>query len=151
LRESEPPATAIASVAAELRRTLIAIARMLTAGPIRYRGIKHYGGFYDRGLVIPQLHRPNPYSADAIVYLGERNMTETDHHRWQRVLTGPWELTSGPATTTPCFGNRTSRRWPQTFAKESSAPRAEISHYNTRRHHRAVGGRSPISRLSTAL
>ena len=69
---------------------------MLTAGPIRYRGIKHYGGFYNRGLVMPQLHRPNPYSGDAIVYLGERNMTGTDHHRWQRVLTGSWELTSVP-------------------------------------------------------
>ena len=93
---------------------------MLTAGPIRYRGIKHYGGFYNRGLVMPQLHRPNLYSGDAIVYLGERNMTGTDHHRWQRVLTGSWELTSVPGdhhtvlrdSLRPDAGRRPSRKNP---------------------------------------
>jgi acyl-coenzyme A synthetase/AMP-(fatty) acid ligase/thioesterase domain-containing protein len=75
---------------------LISIPRMLTAGPVRYRGIKHYGGFYNRGWVMQQLHRPKPYSGDAVVYVGERNLTETDHHRWQRVLSGSWELTSVP-------------------------------------------------------
>ncbi len=75
---------------------LIALPRMLTAGPIRYRGIKHYGGFYNRGVAMQQLHRPKPYPGTTVVCVGERNQIVSDHHRWQRVLTGQWELTTVP-------------------------------------------------------
>jgi len=71
---------------------MIAVPRMLTAGPIRYRGIKHYGGFFNRGSVMQQLHRSKPYSGDAVVYVGERNATDTDHERWCHLLTGSLEL-----------------------------------------------------------
>ncbi len=75
---------------------LIAIPRMLTAGPVRYRGIKHYGGFYNRGWVMQQLHRPKPYAGNAVVYVGESNVTDTDQERWQRVLRGSWALAVVP-------------------------------------------------------
>jgi thioesterase domain-containing protein len=75
---------------------LVALPRMVTAGPVRYRGIKHYGGFYNRGLVMQQLYRPKPYPGDAVVYAGEHNTAETDYHRWQSVLPGPWELSVVP-------------------------------------------------------
>ena len=75
---------------------LIAVPRMLTAGPVRFRGIKHYGGFYNRGWVMQLLHRPAPYAGDAVVYVGERNVTDTDQERWRRVLTGSWELALVP-------------------------------------------------------
>lgn len=75
---------------------LISIPRMLTAGPIRYRGIKHYGGFYNRGLVMQQLYRPTPYPGNTVVYVGEGNATDADRRRWRKVLTGQWTLTAVP-------------------------------------------------------
>lgn len=75
---------------------LIALPRMLTAGPIRYRGIKHYGAFFNRGWLMQQLYRAEPYAGRAVVYVGERNLNESEQLRWAHVLIGPWETASVP-------------------------------------------------------
>ena len=71
---------------------LIAIPRMATAGPVRYRGIKHYGGFFNRGSAMQELHRPGSYAGETVAYAGEDNAAEVDYRRWGQVLTGPWTL-----------------------------------------------------------
>ncbi len=71
---------------------LIAIPRMVTAGPIRYRGIKHYGGFFNRGSAMQELHRPGAYAGQTVAYAGEDNAGEVDYRRWGDVLTGRWTL-----------------------------------------------------------
>ena len=75
---------------------LIALPRMLTAGPVRYRGIKHYGGFFNRGSAMQQLYIPRPYAGASVAYVGMDNVLDVDYGTWQRVLTGPFELVQVP-------------------------------------------------------
>ena len=69
---------------------------MATAGPVRYRGIKHYGGFFNRGSAMQQLHQPQRYAGDAVVYAGLDNVIDVDYQGWQSILSGTWELIPVP-------------------------------------------------------
>jgi acyl-coenzyme A synthetase/AMP-(fatty) acid ligase/thioesterase domain-containing protein len=75
---------------------ITSVPRMVTAGPIRYRGIRHYGGFFNRGLVMQRLHVPEPYAGDVVIYVSEASAVDTDFTRWRRTLTGSVEFVSIP-------------------------------------------------------
>ncbi len=92
---------------------------MMTAGPIRYRGIKHYGGFFNRGLVMQRLHVPAPYPGDAVIYASEDSSASVDFTGWRQTLIGTIEFVSVRETTTRCCVIRTSTPWRQTLAGAS--------------------------------
>jgi thioesterase domain-containing protein len=75
---------------------ITAVPRMMTAGPIRYRGIKHYGGFFNRGLVMQRLHVPAPYPGDAVIYASEDSSASVDFSGWRQTLIGTIEFVSVP-------------------------------------------------------
>ena len=75
---------------------ITAVPRMVTSGPIRYRGIKHYGGFFNRGLVMQRLHVPAPYAGAVVIYASDDSSADIDFTRWRRTLTGTVELLGVP-------------------------------------------------------
>ncbi len=75
---------------------ITAVPRMVTSGPIRYRGIKHYGGFFNRGLVMQRLHVPAPYAGAVVIYASDDSSADIDFTRWRRTLTGAVEFRDVP-------------------------------------------------------
>lgn len=71
--------------------------RVLSAGPIRYRGRTQYELFEARGYHLQRLYRAKPYAGRTVVYVAERNTLAIDHLRWQQYwLKGPSEISLVP-------------------------------------------------------
>jgi acyl-coenzyme A synthetase/AMP-(fatty) acid ligase/thioesterase domain-containing protein len=62
--------------------------QMLTAGPIRHRGVGKFDVFYRRGYFMSRRYRAARYDGTAVVYTASTNLTGLDHLGWRDILVG---------------------------------------------------------------
>jgi thioesterase domain-containing protein len=72
------------------------VARVLLAGPVRFAGQAQFDAFYRRGMVVLQLHRPEPYDGPVLLVTAADEPVPLDVAAWDGLLTGPRSVVAVP-------------------------------------------------------